>query len=95
MKVQGDSLAPEYKQGDFVLVLKIPLLFNSRKPGDVLAFKNEHYGTLIKKIERVDLATGGYIVYGTHESSVASRKIGPVSERDVIGKVYWHIRTSS
>ena len=38
LKVTEDSLAPEYQNGDFVLVSKIPFLFVPPSPGDIIAF---------------------------------------------------------
>ena len=48
LKVTDDSLTPEYNEGDFVIVLKITFWFKSPKRGDVGAFKQSSYGTLIK-----------------------------------------------
>ena len=99
LKVHGDSLIPDYQEGDFVLVSKIPFLFASPRPGQVVAFHLPPYGTLIKRIEQVlegdqsDDQSGGpsYFVTGTHPLSVDSRQFGPVSRRALLGRVVWHI----
>jgi len=95
MKVTGDSLLPDYVNGDFVLVLKIPFLFNSLKRGDILVFRNEEYGTMIKRVAQVDRAASTVTVFGTHENSIDSRHFGPVQENDIIGKVIWRVKKDS
>ena len=90
-KVRGDSLTPEYSQGDFVLVSKIPFLFAPPTPGDVIAFHQPGYGMLIKRIHSM-LPDGGLNVIGDHPDSVDSRIFGSVRRIDILGKVIWHIR---
>ena len=92
-KVRGDSLTPEYSQGDFVLVSKIPFLFAPPSAGDVIAFQQPGYGLLIKRIQD-RLPDGGLNVIGDHPESVDSRIFGVVRGSDVLGKVIWHIRKS-
>ena len=91
LKIHGDSLFPDYQEGDFVLVSKIPFLFVSPRPGQVIAFRMPPYGTLIKRIDQVLEAGQAFFVSGTHPYSVDSRQFGPVSRRAVIGWVIWHI----
>jgi phage repressor protein C with HTH and peptisase S24 domain len=91
LKVAEDSLAPEYRQGDFVLVSKIPFLFIPPSPGNVIAFRQPGYGLLIKRIENIS-SDGGLNVIGTHPDSIDSRVFGTVRRGDIIGKVIWHIR---
>jgi nickel-type superoxide dismutase maturation protease len=93
LKISGDSLYPEFEQGDFVLVSKIPFYISSPSAGDVIAFHQPGYGLLIKRIQTVDSA-GGIEVVGTHPESVDSRVFGAVRRKDIIGKVIWHIRKS-
>ena len=35
-KVTGNSLSPDYQEGDFVLLLKIPFFLNRLKEGDIV-----------------------------------------------------------
>lgn len=91
LKVHGDSLTPDYQEGDFVLVSKIPFLFVSARPGQVIAFQMPPYGTLIKRIARVMEDGQAFYVTGTHPYSVDSRQFGPVRRQAVIGRVIWHI----
>jgi signal peptidase I len=91
LKVRGDSLAPEFQQGDFVLVSKIPFLFVPPSPRDVIAFHQPGYGLLIKRIQDIN-PDGGINVIGDHPESVDSRVFGAIRREDMIGKVVWHVR---
>jgi signal peptidase I len=90
LKIVGESLSPDFEHGDFVLVSKIPFLFSPPAVGDVIAFHQPGYGTLIKRIQAVE-AKGGVQVIGTQPDSTDSRVFGPVRSEDIIGKVVWHI----
>ena len=95
IKVTGHSLEPLFREGDFVLALKIPFLLRRLRPGDVIVFHHPLYGTLIKQVETI-LAGGEEIwVIGVHPDSTDSRQFGPIPAKDVIGKVVWHIRRPS
>jgi len=93
LKIWGESLTPEYLNGDFVLVSKIPFLFSPPSPGDVIAFHQPGYGLLIKRIQNRS-EDGAVNVIGNHPESVDSRVFGPVRKTDILGKVIWHIRQS-
>jgi signal peptidase I len=90
LKVTGDSLAPEYQEGDFVLVSKIPFYLVPPSPGDVIAFRQPGYGLLIKRIQNI-APDGGLNVIGDHPESIDSRVFGTVRRMDLLGKVIWHI----
>jgi signal peptidase I len=91
LKIVGDSLTPDFEHGDFVLLSKIPFIFRSPFPGDVVAFHQPGYGLLIKRIQSVN-PDGEFNVTGTRPESVDSRVFGAVRQADMIGKVVWHIR---
>ena len=92
IKVTGTSLSPEYKDGDFVVIATSPLFLRQLKTGDVIVFRHAAYGTLIKKIGRILPESGEYYVVGTNESSLDSRRLGPIAHTKVTGKVIWHIK---
>jgi len=91
-KVTGDSLLPEYLEGDFVLAVKIPFFLDTFQKGDVVLIRHPDYGVLIKYIEQVLPGGETYLVIGTHPLSIDSRTFGAVHKRNLIGKVIWHIR---
>jgi nickel-type superoxide dismutase maturation protease len=92
IKVSGDSLSPTIREGDFVLVSKIPFLLNSPRAGDVIVFNHPIYGTLIKRIDQALQGGASFFVLGSDEFSVDSRQFGPIGKDTLIGKVIWHIR---
>jgi nickel-type superoxide dismutase maturation protease len=88
IKVTGSSLYPDYREGDYVMVITLP--FFSFKTGDAVVFRHPTYGTMIKKIDRID-PTGIHVI-GNHPDSVDSRRFGPLRREDLVGRVIWHIR---
>lgn len=90
--MSGDSLTPEYREGDFVIITKIPFFLYQLKVGDVVAFRHPDYGTLIKKVAAISAGGDEIFVIGTHEHSVDSRHFGTLQRADLMGKVIWHIR---
>ena len=95
IKVTGDSLYPEYQNGDFVITSKIPVLFGTLKAGDVVVFSRQPYGLLIKRIDHIDDRGSRYYVLGTHLHSTDSRVFGSIDRRDILGKVIYHARNRS
>ena len=93
LRVNGNSLQPNYQEGDFVLVAKIPFLMGKLQRGDVVAFYHPDYGTMIKRVDHIPSEKDEIYVTGTHEYSVDSRDFGPIQRSAVIGKVIWHIRS--
>jgi signal peptidase I len=90
LKITGDSLTPEFQEGDFVLVSKIPFFFSSPKTGDIIAFHQPGYGLLIKRIQSIE-RDGRIEVIGSHPESIDSRIFGPILKKEICGKVIWHI----
>lgn len=95
IKVSGNSLSPAYKDGDFVLIVKISIFFRTINAGDIIVFMHPRYGRMIKKVERLLPDKDEIYVLGTQEFSVDSREFGPIHSREVIGKVIWHIPRQS
>ncbi len=89
IRVTGESLSPDYQEGDFVLLATSPLLYRI-KPGDVIVFEHAQFGSLIKRVTQA-LPDEVYVA-GTHERSLDSSKIGPIEHSSITGKVLWHIR---
>jgi phage repressor protein C with HTH and peptisase S24 domain len=89
--VTGDSLTPEIKQGDFVVIATNPLFFRNFKPGDMLVFQHEQYGTMIKKFSHYEGENKKLYLTGNHHHSIDSTHFGAIDRKDLIGKVLWHI----
>lgn len=90
-RIQGNSLAPEFQEGDFVLLVKIPFLLRRFQPGQVVVFEHPVHGRLIKRVAHVG-GDGRLEVHGSDPYSIDSRSFGFIDPKWVIGRVLWHIR---
>ena len=90
LRISGDSMSPDYREGDFVVIATAPFLFHILKPGDVIAFEHGYYGLLIKRISRRGDATDEFIVEGVNSNSLDSRRLGPVRLDAIRGRVIAH-----
>lgn len=82
--VVGDSMAPTYRAGDWVLVRRTRRV----RPGDVIAAPDprDPRRLLVKRIAAT--RPGGWHVEGDNaQASTDSREFGPVAPDTVIGKV--------
>jgi nickel-type superoxide dismutase maturation protease len=91
IKVTGESLLPDYKEGDYVVIITFPFFFDSLKSGDTIVFRHPVYGTMVKCVERVNAHHEEIFVIGNHPHSVDSRQFGPIPKGWITGKVLWHI----
>lgn len=89
LRVRGDSLAPRYRDGDFVVISGLAI--NAIRPGDVVVFDHPEYGRLIKRVEGLE-PCGHLRVRGDDIDLVDSRRFGPVPRSSVLGRVVWHIK---
>ena len=94
IKVTGQSLSPEYKEGDYVVITTIPFFFSALKTGEKVVFHHPVYGTMIKRVERDCAEEQEVFVVGSHSESLDSRQFGPIPKGWITGKVLWHIAKS-
>lgn len=90
VKVMGDSMSPTYQEGDFVVINTIPFCLHQLQEGDVIVFHHGLYGILIKRVKKITSDEEIYVV-GTHENSLDSQRVGPISKNAIKGKVICHI----
>ncbi len=90
IKVSGDSLRPLSRDGDFVLVSRIPLLVRGIRPGDAVVFHHPRLGRLIKLVERLEDGGRSVYVIGLDAFSSDSRTFGTIPRNLIQGKVIWH-----
>lgn len=93
-KVTGNSMSPDFQEGDFVLIVTAPFIRKRLKAGDVIIFEHKLYGTLIKRIASLDPKTAGAYVEGTHSESLDSRRLGTIRQSTIRGKVIAHFPKS-
>ncbi len=92
LRVRGQSLTPDYREGDYVLAAKAPFPSGKIKAGDVIVFRQPGYGRLIKRVTQVLDDGRAFEVRGTQVASTDSRNFGPVPADCASGKVIWHIQ---
>lgn len=91
-KVRGNSLSPDFYEGDYVLTLSTPFPAGKIKEGDVITFKQPGYGLLIKRVRSILDDGHRFDVRGSLIDSTDSRDFGPILPEQVTGKVIWHIK---
>lgn len=94
LKVRGQSLFPDFRDGDYVLAAGFPFPSGKIRAGDVIIFRQPRYGLLIKRVHTILDAGRAFDVRGTQVESTDSRDFGPVKQDQITGKVIWHIRQS-
>ncbi len=90
-RVSGNSLAPVYKDGDFVVVSSLPFHKRRLAAGDIIVFRKHPYGVMLKRIDRYNCNDGTIFVIGCNPASIDSRRFGPLDSSQVVGKVVLHI----
>ena len=89
-KVSGDSMSPDFQEGDFVILITAPLFLKRLKIGDTIIFGHKLYGTLIKRIASFDPETAEVYVEGTQPDSLDSHRLGTIRPEAIRGKVVAH-----
>jgi len=89
-KVIGDSMSPDFQEGDYVVLNALPFAVNRLKVGDTIVFEHKFYGTLIKRIASFDTQTGEAYVVGTSPDSLNSQRLGTIRRDAIRGKVIAH-----
>ena len=90
-KVEGNSMNPDITKGSYVLVNKNFGISSIFKRNCILVFKHNIYGNLIKKFEYEDRFRRLWFK-GTSDMSISKKMIGPISKKNIIGKVILVIR---
>lgn len=91
IKITGNSLEPEYNEGDYVVIATLAAILRRLQPGDIVIFEHPVYGTMVKQIQSIDPQAGELFVVGTHPQSTDSRHFGPIPQNWLTGKVLWQI----
>ncbi|RLA70105.1 MAG: hypothetical protein DRG09_04115 [Epsilonproteobacteria bacterium] len=83
-KISGDSLYPNYKNGQRVLCRKV-FRGTKIKVDDTVVFEKDAYGMMIKQIRSID--DNNYFVEGTDPMSIDSRNFGLLERKEIKYKV--------
>lgn len=87
--IKGNSMSPTIKANDIVFASPLPYLFIKPKVSDIIFCLNPVGKTkIVKRITRIDKEN--YFITGDNlKESTDSRTFGPISKRDIIGKVVY------
>ena len=93
VKVQGDSMLPLYKEGDYLFVLE---LFKNKllRPDRNILFYHDHHGLLVKKITSVNKKQKEFHSKGLNGKSISQEEIGAVPFNRVKGIPLIHIKSN-
>lgn len=89
IKVNGQSMSPLYQSGDYLLIKKVNS--NRLKAGDTIIFHHCDYGLMVKEILNIAPHKEVVLVRGINTASMTSLKIGPISYKNIMGKVIFHV----
>ncbi len=92
IKVSGESMSPDFNDGDYVLVSRIPLFLGRVKVNSIIVFDTLKYGILIKKVSSIDSQNGHFLFTGINQNSLSTDKIGTIQKKDIIGSVIFHFK---
>lgn len=87
LKIKGDSMYPSLKEGDTIFCMKP--LFKTFVKGDIVVFRNEKEGLMIKELTKID--TNGYYVKGTSPYSIDSATFGYLQKEELLYKMLFKI----
>ena len=87
-KISGDSLYPLYKEGEFVVGIRLNVLVHV-KSGDIVIFQHQSIGTMIKKIRTIQGSS--VFVEGTTPQSLDSRVFGTIPLHTLTHKVLFKL----
>jgi Peptidase S24-like len=92
LRVAGRSMEPEFREGDFVVVSKLPFRPKYVRPGTHIAFIHSKHGMLIKKVQEYNPVLKMLWATGTSRFSIGRDEIGPIPVKNVLGEVIGHVR---
>ena len=93
-RVEGNSMMPNFKPGDFVIVSRWQFVFGNPHTGDVVAMRDprDPARILLKRIMSINKSENKIFLEGDNkEASSDSRTFGSVQNYNVIGKVITRI----
>ena len=85
--VQGNSMAPAFKDTERLLINRLIYKFRSPEPGEIVVLRHPQNRQmfLLKRILRID-DSGFFVISEDLEAGNDSRSFGAVKRGDIIGK---------
>lgn len=94
IKVRGDSMSPQYKNGDYVVSLKSQLLpsFLISEGRDYIIEHREH-GRMLKRLTLKSNQNQSFQFSGLNPKSISTENIGVHSKESILGLVILLIKS--
>lgn len=89
-RVEGQSMAPYAKEGDFVLIYTFFSRIKS-KPGDWFVFDHPSFGLLLKECVTINAKTSTFRTKSLNSQGLPENKMGNIHFSKIKGKVWWVI----
>jgi len=87
-RITGNSMYPTLRDGDYIWASK--RLLSHYRQGDIVLVDHPLYTRIVKRIKHID-KDGQYWLVGDGIDSVSSLQMGPVSNRQILARMFWHI----
>ena len=88
VKIKGDSMRPDYRHNDYVLLVQGRK--NALSVGDDVVCKHADFGLILKRIKNI--SPNGLQLTGLNARSAEPASLGDIQKRDVVGRVVWRIK---
>ncbi len=90
LKIEGDSMSPSISSEDYVMILKHPFCSFLLRKGRIGVFESTSYGTILKRIVRVERSAKVLWAESINASGVTSEQIGDIPFSRIRGVVIKH-----
>ncbi len=92
-RVDGNSMEPNYHNGDLLLINKLSYRFRDPQPDEVIVFAAPTGQDLIKRVIRQVEPLKYWVEGDNKQASSDSRQFGPVAKKAIVGRVWWRVLT--
>lgn len=92
-KVEGESMLPDFRPGDFVVANLLAYIFKGPRAGDavILSDPRKKDRMLLKRVLS-GVRQEVFVLGDNPQESTDSRAFGLVAKEDILGKVFFHAR---
>jgi len=91
LRVSGQSMQPDYNDGDYIVISPWFIQWFTKEGKDIV-FMHDKLGHLVKRVMRVDKLNKTVSVYGTGPESTTGEEIGNIPFKNIFGLVIFHLK---
>ncbi|WP_353405721.1 S24/S26 family peptidase [Pseudoteredinibacter isoporae] len=89
-KVTGDSMAPRFQSGDYLLLSTV---FFRLQNEDLLVYQHPAFGAIFKQVSGIE--NTGFQLRSYNPAGISQEKIGLCNRDRIVGKMLWHFARPS